>query len=324
MAAEKVGAVVLATDQGLGYLAKAFYDHGLVDKVWIKRHSTRENHVDWYKAGDIVDYEYRLLDECTTILFFETPFNWKLIPMARERGIKTVLMPMYECTHFPFPYEPDLLLCPSALDFDSYPEKNRELVTVPVEVAWKKRERARVFIHNAGNGGLGGRNGTKELIEAMEYVRSDLTLIIRSQVPLRATHDPRIKVEVGTIPAEKLWSHGDVFIFPEKFNGLSLPLQEAYAAGMLVMAGNRYPMNTWLPNEPLIPVARYSTERIAVPFESAHYAPESIAACMDAWYDKDISAYSEGGRAWAEKNSWNSLKETYRVALSQSSAAPAS
>ena len=40
-----------------------------------------------------------------------------------------------------------------------------------------------------------------------------------------------------------------MFVFPEKFNGLSLPLQEARAAGMLVLATDRFPMNTWLPRE---------------------------------------------------------------------------
>jgi len=313
------GAVVLATNQGLGYLAKDFYDNGLIDKVYIKQHSSRLNNPEWYKPEAHVKYLHELL-ECDTILFFEEAWEgWKLIPMARARGIKTVLMPMYECTRYPFPYEPDLILCPSELDYDFYKRRGKNVlyVPVPVDVEWKERTRARVFIHNAGNGGIGGRNGTKELVEAMKYVQSDLSLIIRSQVPIPPVHDPRVRVQVGTIPPEDLWSHGDVFVFPEKFNGLSLPLQEAHAAGMLVMAGDRFPINAWLPKAPLIPVDHYTKERISVEFKCAHYAPETIASIMDKWYDADITKYSHAGRDWAIDNSWKRLREIYLKLLSR-------
>lgn len=318
------GAVVLATEQGLGRLAKSFYDNGLIQKVWIRPHSSRENHLEWYRKEDRVEYLQALLNSgCKTLLFFETPFDWALIPMARERGIRTVLMPMYECTPFPFPYEPDLILCPSRLDLRFYTEmgKNCTYLPVPTKVDWNLRTEARVFVHNAGNGGLGGRNGTKELIRAMAFVKSPITLILRSQVPIRnygvfgAHLDPRIRLIEGTIPNEELWKEGDVFVFPEKFNGLSLPLQEAYASGMLVMAGDRFPMNEWLPREPLIPVSKYEKARIAVEFEQAIYTPEDIAARIDEWYGKDIATFSTRGREWATGNSWENLKEKYIALL---------
>jgi hypothetical protein len=63
---------------------------------------------------------------------------------------------MFECTRFPFPYEPDLLLCPSLIEKDLYKDKNTVFAQIPVKENWKLRERAKVFVHNAGNGGLGG------------------------------------------------------------------------------------------------------------------------------------------------------------------------
>lgn len=302
---KKVGAVVLATDQGLGYLAKSFYDHGLINRVYIKKHSTRVNHYDWYPTEHQVDSPYDLL-ECDTILFFETPFYWDLIPKARNHSVKTVFMPMYECTQHPFPYEPDLILCPSDLDFKHYAShSNKVKVTVPVDVEWKQRTIAKTFVHNAGNGGLGGRNGTKELIQAMKYVKSPLMLLIRSQVDLGLkTDDERIIYHVGSIPQKSLWNTGDVFVFPEKFNGLSLPLQEAYAAGMLVVAGDRFPINKWLPRDYLIHVDHYVKERIAVEFESAVYTPEDIATAMDACYNLDISEFSKMGLEFNKEFSW--------------------
>lgn len=301
------GSIVYATEQGLGYLAKDFYDNGIIDLVCIEKHSNRTNHYEWYP--DSVSQE-TLLDKCDTLIFFETPFNWKIIVEARERGIKTILIPMYECTRFPFPYEPDEIWTPSHLDTQFYGDKVTKQIQIPVNVEWKLREKARVFVHNAGNGGLGGRNGTKELIEAFKYVKSETKLIIRSQVPLKCD-DPRIEVRIGTF--DDIWSEGDVFIFPEKFNGLSLPLQEAYASGMLIMCGARFPMTEWLPKEPMIPVSGYHKERIAVSFDCAEYNPQDIARTIDEWYDKDITKYSLLGKEWREKNLWNNLKEQFKV-----------
>jgi hypothetical protein len=305
----KVGAIVLATDQGLGYLAKSFYDNGLIDVVFIHKHSQRVNHTEWY--DNTVDSVDGLLD-CDTLLFFETVFHWKIIKIARERGIKTVLMPMYECTNNPLPLHPDMLLAPSDLDLQVYPTAHR--INVPVEVPWKLRERAVTFVHNAGNGGLGGRNGTKEVIEAMKLVKSPIKLILRSQRQIGALDDERIDLRVGQF--DDIWSEGDVFLFPEKFNGLSLPLQEAYASGMLVMCGDRFPMNEWLPTEPMIPVQNYATETIARPFQCAQYDPIEIARKIDKWYNQDITKYSLAGKEWGKNNSWNILKEKYETLLS--------
>jgi hypothetical protein len=302
----KVGAVVLATEQGLGYLAKDFFDNGIVDYVHIVKHSTRVNHYEWYPHNLS---EEELLNKSDILLFFETPFNWKLIPRARELGKKTILMPMYECTHYPFPYEPDDVWCPSLLDLDYFKDKNSKLVQIPVNVEWNLRETAKVFVHNAGNGGLGGRNGTKELLQAMDYVKSPIKLIVRSQVPIEQKKDDRIEYRIGTF--SDIWSEGDVFIFPEKFNGLSLPLQEAFASGMLIMAGDRYPINTWLPKEPLIPVEKYTTEKIFQEFKVAQYNPQEIAKCIDAWYNKDITNYSLLGKKFNNENKWQTLKEKY-------------
>lgn len=300
------GSICLATEQGLGYLAKAFYDNGIIDLVCIKPHSTRTNHYEWYPNHVTED---ELLEKCDILIFFETAFNWKMIVRAREKGIKTILMPMYECTPNPLPYQPDEIWSPSLLDQQYYPDS--KLVTVPVDVPWRLREKALVFVHNAGNGGLGGRNGTKELLEAMQYVKSPIKLIIRSQIPIRQVNDPRIEYRIGHF--EDIWDEGDVFIFPEKFNGLSLPMQEAFASGMAVMGGDRFPINTWLPNQILIPIKGYHKEKLAVAFDCAEYDPKEIAQTIDIWHGQNIHYFSQLGKEFNEKNSWKQLKEQYKA-----------
>lgn len=353
----KVGSLVYATDQGLGILARAFHTHGVVTHPMVIRHGRHPTHDGWYPgAPQVTDLRRRaqrqLMREfclsCDVMLFFETPFDFELIPHCRRAGVKTALMPMYECGHQQLrspDYKPDLFINPSLLDQQYYPEGVH--LPVPVEVPWRRRERAEVFVHNAGHGGLKGRNGTAEVMEAMEHIRSPAKILIRSQDTLYRTANYRqhaqltnpltrrgqkidyddenaprrekmCEMRVGTAPYESLWDEGQVFLFPEAFNGLSLPLQEARAAGMLVMAGDRFPMNTWLPREPLIPVAGTTRERVGPPYneyDRAVYDPAAIAAKVDEWYGRDISAYSEAGREWAEEHSWERLGPRYREVL---------
>lgn len=341
----KVGTLCYATDQGLGVLAKSFYDAGVVTDAYVIYHPHRPTHHEWYKNSPgskirRVDYSPdldRIREFCSAMdlmLFFETPFVWSLFVWCREQGVKTVLMPMYECCppRKALPYQPDAFLCPSLLDLDYYGRADKNTVAtpfakgfgnavfspIPVQQPWKERTIARTFVHNGGWGGLLGRNGTLEIERAIPLVKTPARFIVRMQKELpswRALEGKQnVDLRMGTQPSGSLYDEGDVFLFPEKFNGLSLPLQEAYASGMLVMAGERFPMVTWLPNEPLIPKTGVRENRIAGrcnTFEEALYEPADIAAKIDEWYGHDISSYSRQGREWARQNSWAVLKPLY-------------
>jgi hypothetical protein len=311
-----VVSIVLATEQGLGRLARDFYDNGIVNRVLIKHHSSRQNYYDWYE--DRVSSIDDLLAGATTLLCFETPFFPEVVREAKRRGIKTVLMPMYECTTDSTANQFDVLLNPSDLDQEVFPQGVRINVPVPNSIKWKPRTRAQVFVHNAGNGGLGGRNGTAELLEAMQYVESPITLIVRTQSQDFTCSDPRVRIERGTFPFEKLYTYGDVFIFPEKFNGLSLPIQEAFASGMVVMTTKRIPNIYYLPNEPLIPVSGYTRENLARSIEVATIDPKDIARSIDALYGRDITKLSRIGKRFKQRNSWEILKSQYETVLGSS------
>lgn len=334
----RVGSLVYATDQGLGILAKSFFDAGVVTDVIVVRHGRHPTHDFWYPGAEQitslrdpqqVQRAKRFCESMDVMLFFETPFLWELLPHAKRKGVKTVVCPMYECAHENLrrpEYKPDLFLCPSLLDLDYFPEG--VFIPVPVQVEWRQRTRAEVFVHNAGWGGLKGRNGTAEIVAAWHYVKSPAKLILRTQENLSHSwrnskgtirnFDKRIELVTQTVPYDQLYREGDAFLFSEGFNGLSLPLQEARAAGMLVMCGNRHPMNKWLPTAPMIPVDHYRKERIGPPYplyDRACYDPKTIAATVDAWYGADLTEYSLSGRAWAEAHSWGALKPRYMEAL---------
>ncbi len=302
------GAVIYAVESGLGRQAKQFYDHGIFDIALIQKHSTYIEHHEWY-SQIVVSFD-ELLEKCTEIWFFETPFSWAYVKRAKEKGIKTILVAMYECTHSPLPVTPDVILGGSVLETEFFGAKHIN-VPVPDEIKWKKRTTARVFVHNAGHGGLQGRNGTKELIEAMKHVQSPIKLLIRTQTDNVKCDDPRVTIQVGDLPYDELFSVGDVFIYPDKFGGSCLPLQEAFASGMLVMSSNRHPSNLWLPIEPMIPIQGYNKVRIYREFDSAIVDPIDIAKTIDDWYGKDIAKYSLMGKKWGVDNSWETLKKEY-------------
>lgn len=303
------GIVALATEQGLGRQAKSFFDNGLVQEVFCHPHSTYTNHYEWYpnRAKSFSE----LLDRVDEVWFIETPFDWGFVLEARKRGKRTVLFLMYECSRLP--YIPDVLVGGSIMERIHFGEDVKVInVPAPKEIKWKLRQNARIFVHNAGHGGLGGRNGTKQLIEAFRHVKSDVKLIIRTQSDTFKTNDPRIEIRVGDFPYETMFDEGDVFIYPDKFGGSCLPLQEAHLAGMLVMASDRLPSNTWLPKAPLIPIKGYEKQTISEKtFDSAIVDPIDIAKTIDEWYNQDITEYSLAGKKWAEENSWEKLKPIY-------------
>lgn len=328
----KIGAVGYCTRQGLGYLMKDFYDHGITSEVLIYTHPDgREMVRGWYPESTKVvqgrDFARRcradvkeFLAKIDICLFFETPFDWNILPLCKHHAVKTVLVPMYEWSLINQPYPFDKVICPSLLDQRYFP--GAPFLPIPVDPKfWKLRTKALRFLHNGGGIGAREHKGTRQLIEAIPYVQSPISLTVRAQngaalerilaANPAARSDRRVTWEFGERPYESLWDDHDVLIAPEKFNGLSLPLQEAYAAGMLVMTTDRFPMNTWLPKGPLIPVT--STQTVQVMgghnrIEESIVDPVEIARCIDRWYGADIAEFSQVGKDFGERYNWKNLK----------------
>jgi len=313
------GSIVYANNSGLGTLAREFYDNNILDKVLVTTNNRYRDFYERFSGGRVYSKENLewLLEGLDTLIFFETPFDDEIIPMAKKRGIKTILMPMYECTRFEA-YNPDLWLAVSNLDEQWLKERDLKYVriNVPVNtkrVKWKLRETAQHFIHNAGHGGVGGRNGTQELIEAMKSVYSPIRLTINSQANDFDIKDDRITFKrANYLNYWDMWHEGDVFIFPERFNGLSLPIQEAFASGMMIMCTNREPFNEWLPTDPMIDPIGHNIVRIANEVRAAIISPENIAKSIDLWADRSIKEFSLLGKEWAKENSWEKLGPKYK------------
>ncbi len=181
----RVGTICYATNSGLGLLAKSFYDHGVVTDAMLVRHPHYVNHEDWYPIEDRFWPKQvgEFLSRIDFLLLFEQAVGntWSVVAEASRRNIPVVMMPMYEWTPRPLPVPADLFLCPSKLDQQYYQTENYQLVAVPVDVSWRRRERALRFVHNAGHCGTKFRNGTLSLIEAIQHIQSPINLTIRCQ-----------------------------------------------------------------------------------------------------------------------------------------------
>src|SRR5207253_1311840 len=119
-----------------------------------------------------------------------------------------------ECMWNRLPTTPDVFLCPSDLDLewarDHHPNVEAVRLNVPVSVEWRLRTKVETFVHNAGWGGLNGRNGTEDLLKALKHVEKPIRLILRSQRPIDGLGgEPKIFVlgnstvdcRIGTFPS---------------------------------------------------------------------------------------------------------------------------
>lgn len=332
----KVGTFCFATSRGLGHLAREFYDHGVITDPLIVLHDAVPNHVEWYAPSTpktrIEKQDRQLFRDFVAdkdaMLFFETPFDWSILEHCRRIGVRTYIVTMHECTPDPPPDRPTRWIHPSLLDVELFADHGPGVfLMLPVEYPWKLRTTARHFVHNGGYLGHHGREGTREIFEAMGYVKAtDIQVTVRMQERVEDRYfdmvagDPRFRWMKGDFPHEQLYAEGDVAVIPQKYNGCSVPIQEALASGMVVMTTNRFPTNSYVPAEPLIPKSGTIKTRIArhlMEFEEAVLDPKVIAATIDKWAGEDIGRFSETGRRAARWFSWEYLKPQWMEVLSR-------
>lgn len=334
----RVGTVAWTTVQGLGNLAYDFYKHGIVTDVLMMEHKHRDNDFSRYPEGiKLVGRPFHRdkrvvewLKKIDVMLFFETPFDWEFPTFCKSMGIKTALMTMYEWT----PKEPpcwfNTILCPSLIDLTYYPTGTYIPVPVPDEIPFEQRTKANRFLVNGGNLGYAGGRGTSQLFSALRYINRNIPITIRAQdnteLRRRLREHPyverlsNIKIEVGTKPYLELWNGYDVLIAPELYNGLSLPLQEARAAGMFVLTTNRYPTNKWLPLDkyPSIQPSDVYLGSVGGTYNSIEICnidPAEIANKVNSLYGQDITEYSTSSEEWRKTMTWDALKPKYLEAL---------
>lgn len=319
----KIGLIARADNSGLGTLSWEFFNHLkptktlVVDPGRYRLFRSRFPGARLSPKGTMStrDMEW-LLEGIDILLTIETPYQWALYKMAKRAGVKIVLIPMYECMPSIVPYEPDLYICPSELDYKFIGDKPKILLPCPINmgvIPYRHRKSAKTFVFHNGHGGGAGRNGAKELFEAIKLAKSDAKFIIYSQMPLPQVSSDNVEVVVGNFENYyDMWDEGDVYVWPHKFDGLSLPVQEAIAAGMPVLCTEFFPFTEWLPKHWMFPPKSTTRGRVFhVDIDIHEVDPKVLAAHIDSWYGQDITDESRKAREIAEKRSWKKLKPEY-------------
>lgn len=317
-------------NSGLGTLSREFARHLKPVKVALVQNHRFQTFPERYSEFDsrkveIFDkdfYDWFLKD---TVFSIETFYNWNIVKEARARGVKTVLYTMYEMSPKQMPLMPDLLLCPSKLDYDVFKDYPTRVEYLPVPVAtdrlqWKKRTKAKTFIHSASHGGMSGRKGTQLFLDAIPKVKSDVKFKIYSwSNQYNVPDDNRVELSVVNFKNYwQIWRDGDVLVYPQDYNGICLPIVEAMSSGLGVITTNIYPFNEYMPKDLLFDGYEQYTTRAAphlIETEAVKISPDAIAEKIDEWANKDISEFSEYGKTWAEANSWDRLLPAYKDLL---------
>jgi glycosyltransferase involved in cell wall biosynthesis len=207
-------------------------------------------------------YEYQhFLDGLDAVYTAETGYG-DLWTHANKAGVKTVLHANYE---FLDPRDqPSVWAAPSPWHLDRFPAGAQHL-PVPIELdrfpVTEKPLRASRFLHVVGRPAIHDRNGTLDLLQALQHVTATITMTVTCQLPGYVgslIHDHNIHTPdnvtliLDSVDRDFYWTayqHQDALILPRRFGGLCLPANEAIGAGIPVIMPDIDPNNTWLPAE---------------------------------------------------------------------------
>jgi glycosyltransferase involved in cell wall biosynthesis len=339
----RIGLIARAENTGLGIQTWEFARHMHPAKtlvVDLTAGTNRRLYPDRFPGAKIIQgipgrrHLEEFVDALDIVFTAETPYNYDLFTVARAAGAKTVLQYNFEfldyLTRRDLP-RPDLLAAPSPWRYDevtaALPGQRTALLPVPVaDRIWPPTHyssRAIDILHIVGRPAIHDRNGTADLIAALAFVRSEISVTIRCQDP---SYVPRllagrripdhVHVVVETDDIDYYWhAYGahDVLVLPRRFGGLCLPAQEALASGLPVVMPDISPNDTLLPPDWLVPGRRTGQFRARTTIDLHTVDHQALAATIDRFAsDREFFRTAQGiARSTAEQMSWNALKPTY-------------
>ena len=345
----RIGLIARADNTGLGNQSWAFQRHVRPDKTLIVDFTENSDsgkdltiHPERFPGNTTIvtgppdgPAMVEFLDDLDTVFAMETPYNFDLFRMCRARGIKTVLQANWEMLGYhhdedrlPFP---DVLAFPSTWHLPLARRKfgdRTKVVFLPVPIEKSPRPAsppttATRFLHVAGYPAVGDRNGTSDLLEALRYVKSEITVTLTCQKPgwLGTLIEPdqvpdNVTLVIDSSPPEDYWDlYADqhALVLPRRYGGLSLPVNEAIGAGIPVIMPAISPNTRWLPPEWLVPATLHNTIYTKAIVDVFRADPRGLAGLVDRMAN-DVDFYSKAcgqARVLQEEHSWDFLLPRY-------------
>lgn len=339
----RVGLLARCDDRGIGFQTLEFARHMHPEQVLVVREPGAERkgflpHFDWYPDADVVTFDPRtgtlpedamrsFLEQVDVVYMVETPYDFRLLTIADELGVATVVHANPEFWRWDDPTlpRPTVWWLPTKWRAEHLPPEC-EIVPVPVpdapETTPPHPDEPLSVVHVAGHRAAADRNGTTVMFQALRHMRGRLRVRIDCQ-------DPRLpSVRGGRVPVERrlggvsdrwrLYDDATVLALPRRYGGLCLPVLEAIAAGVVPVLPDVCPNDDW----PAVTVpATYRGAPIRTPggeIPLAQTDPRALASTLDALADDEdrlgeaLAAIEE----WRALHDWEALSEAYTANLS--------
>lgn len=269
-----------------------------------------------------------VFSECDVVWSAETFYDWRLPVELHRRGIHTVLHTMPEF------HRPECDVVPNVwLPTPWRSQHHPGAPIVPIGVALDRFAGYRAappdapgplrVLHVAGHRAAMDRNGTGIVVETVGHLREQVALTIRTQDAEVASPGSVGRVTVETIRNSggdywEQYAGFHVLLMPRRYGGLSLPVQEAMAAGLAVVMTACEP-NAWWPTERVQAARGPELRAPAGPIGTWTCHPADVAVVLDRLArDRDALArqMAESNR-WADAYAWDQVAPIWRDTLTE-------
>ena len=288
-------------------------------------------HTERFPGAHIVrglptEWDYaQFLDGLDVVYTAETGYG-DLWSIANRMGVRTVLHANYE--FLDLRDQPTVWAAPSLWNFDRWPAGTTHL-PVPIETdrfpITEKPLTASRFLHIVGRPAIHDRNGTLDLLLALQHVTAPITLTVTCQQPGYVSslirehniHTPNnVTLVVDSADRDNYWTIYDnqhAMILPRRFGGLCLPANEAIGAGIPVIMPNIDPNNLWLCGAWLTEAIHAGEFRAKQHIQFYRTDPQVLAAKIDQLaLDEDFYGHSVYmARNLRAALSWETLTPRY-------------
>lgn len=192
-----------------------------------------------------------------TLLTCETDYaDGALFKLAKRKSVRTFLHYNYEFlknVSNPKHPMPDVFLSPSRWHMDRLPPAVADrtiYLPLPVENNWSDEKEPKTYLHVIGKHTKEDRNGTELVWRALEHTDAQFELLVTHQDPVTLPNDPRIR-DLGYVDdLRPLYRRASKLIFPRRFGGQSLVIQEAIASNCwpILLENDPYEVGTKIPS----------------------------------------------------------------------------
>lgn len=258
-----------------------------------------DNYPTYIARGFPNDYEIeQFIQGLDAVLTCELFYNSNLVTIADKYGVRTYNQYNYEfLDHLVNPRLalPTKLISPSKWHLGEMQKRygDRVIYLPPPTFAGDFNEVAEHnmslplgkprFLHTVGRMAMNDRNGTLDLLNALQYTKEDFELVLKVQTGFNLpVNDPRVVVDRSSPNNEaELYRGFHALILPRRYAGLCLPMNEALLSGLPVIMTNVEPNNYVLPPEWLVDARIMGSFKARTNIELYSAYPDSIAQTID-------------------------------------------